>query len=314
MTRFNATAWASVVLGLAVTGSALAQSSPDPDAPTNPSDTGPQNDTTRTSDDDGLDTTNPNTNTLEPTNTNPGDTTIPNDPNQTGDTGVSAQGTIDTTVTPPTVDVDTPPPVVVTTPAPTTVVTYDDDDDDDDYFGRYGIAIAAGGGVSAFTSETLRETTDAGGGWDVRLSVGTRSPIAFEGSYIGSAQAINALGLDNDALLVGNGVQGAIRVNATLDLPVQPFAFAGAAWRHYELSTDTNTSDVNDSDDVLEIPVGVGLAGKVSGLILDVRGELRASAFEDMVPERFDDNIEIDEDSSAGMHRWGVNATLGYEF
>jgi hypothetical protein len=215
------------------------------------------------------------------------------------------------------VDIDTsrttnPPDIYV---APTPVVV--SDDTGGSFYGRYGIAIAAGGGTSGFVNDEMRGATNVGGDWGVRLSVGTRSPLAFEGSYIGSAQSIDALGLSNDALLVGNGVQGALRLNATVDMAVQPFVFAGAAWRRYDLSADTNTSALDDVDNVYEFPVGVGIAGRYAGLMLDLRGEFRPTIGNNLMPELFasDEPFEnVGNDNFASMHRWGVNASIGYEF
>lgn len=231
----------------------------------------------------------------------------------------------DVDVDAPDVDVDvdarTPdaPDVYVAPPPPadTTVVIADTDDDyDAGYMERYGITVALGGGTSGFTNDAMRESTDLGGDWGVRLSFGTQSPLAIEASYIGSAQNIEALGLDDDAILVGNGAQAALRLNGTFDLPVQPFIFGGAAWRRYDLTNaDFNTSAVNDSDDVLEIPVGLGIAGKWSGLVLDLRGEFRPTLDNDLMPTfGIDDDEDFGNDDFAAMHRWGVNASIGYEF
>jgi hypothetical protein len=185
------------------------------------------------------------------------------------------------------------------------VVVIDDDDDDAWPFGSsIGFSLSAGGGGGGFTNENMRSSTDDGGIWDVRASFGTRLPIALEASYIGSLQGVDALGLDTDALLVGNGVQGALRVNATTRYALQPFLFAGVAWRHYEITNaDVNVSDIANEDDVLEIPMGVGLAYKYRGFMLDARGEFRAATNEDLVLTRDD-----------SLHRWGVNANLGVEF
>jgi hypothetical protein len=178
-------------------------------------------------------------------------------------------------------------------------------------FEDIGASISAGGGVEGFTSDSMRRTTSDGGDWGVRAAIGTRSFVGFEAAYIGSAQAIDTLGLDNNAVLVGNGAQGAVRLNATTNMEVQPFLFAGLAWRHYKLTNaDFNTSDVSDSDDVLEIPMGVGLAYKYRGLLLDARGEFRAATGEDLMPSL----NSTDPNDKASMHRWGVNANLGYEF
>jgi len=187
---------------------------------------------------------------------------------------------------------------------------------------RLGIAVELGAGTSSFTNSNLRDATNMSGDWDVRLVFGTRSPLAFEASYIGSAQSINALGLDNNALLVGNGVQGALRLNATIDAPVQPFLYAGAAWRRYSLqNTATNVSDVSDSDNVLEIPAGIGVAGKFKGLILDARGEFRYARDANLMPNLTGNGSDVggvdvgtNNNDFAAMHRWGINANIGYEF
>jgi hypothetical protein len=171
---------------------------------------------------------------------------------------------------------------------------------------RWGIGVSIGGGVSGFTDDSMRDTTDDGGEWDVRVTMGLRLPIALEASYIGSAQSIDALGLDSDAILVGNGLQGALRVNL-LDFNVQPFVYGGLAWRRYSLANESfNTSDVANEDDVLEVPVGVGVAWKYKGFMLDARGEFRWASQEDMIPDARLGNTD--------MHRYGASANLGFAF
>ncbi len=323
MTRLASTGWASALLGLAFTSVAAAQTAPADTTTPTPT---PTDDTvTGVQDDDSLDknvNTNPNTHTNTHNNT-PGpdaDANVDAHGNVDANANVGADANLDTTRTDATapadvdVNVRTPDPVVTSNadyvvPPTNTVIVDDDDDGAYNPLSGIGIAIAAGGGAGGFTDATMSDTTDIGGDWDVRLTVGTRSPLAFEGSYIGSAQNITALGLDNDAILVGNGMQGALRVNATLDLPVQPFAFGGVAWRRYDLTrADTNLSDVAGSDDVLEVPLGIGIAGRWSGFMLDARGEYRLSSDEDLVPSqnRVGDN--------ADMNRWGVKGTVGVEF
>lgn len=216
-----------------------------------------------------------------------------------------------------------PPPVitdpVVVDPAPVPATTYTPvyteplvvETDDEPFLERYGVAFVLGGGVEGFTADSMRSNTNDGGNWNARAIFGTRDWVGFEASYLGSAQSINALGLQGDALLIGNGVQGNLRLNLTKDAMVQPFAFAGAAWRHYNLQNDgINTSAVNDTDDVLEIPMGVGLAYKFEGFMIDARGEFRAAAGEDLMPSLSGDA----NDERADMHRWGVNANIGYAF
>jgi hypothetical protein len=182
---------------------------------------------------------------------------------------------------------------------------------------RLGIGIAAGAGAGGFTGTDLRGTSNVGGDWDVRLTLGTRSPLAFEASYIGSAQRLNALGLDNNAMLVGNGAQGALRLNAMAGLPITPFVFGGVAWRRYDVTNSaTNTSDVGETDDVLELPVGAGIAGMFKGLMVDLRGEFRYTTNADLVRTGSLDQpiIGVSDNEFGTMHRWGLNANVGYEF
>ena len=208
------------------------------------------------------------------------------------------------------VDTTAPPPAPTYT-APTYTSDYDyEQSQSGSSLERYGVAVAIGGGVEGFTNDTLRSTTDDGGGWNVRVALGTRSPIGFEAAYIGSAQSIDALGLDSSAILVGNGVEGKLRVNL-LDANIQPFLVAGLGWRHYNVTNaDFNTSDVADSDDVLEVPMGAGIAWKYQGFLIDARGEYRYATEENLVPSL----SGIDASDSGKMHRWGVNANIGYAF
>ena len=180
------------------------------------------------------------------------------------------------------------------------------------WYERLGVGLSIGGGVDGFVGDTLTDATSTGGSWNVRATFGTRQYIAGEISYIGSAQSIDAIGLDTDSTLIGNGLQGALRINVLKSYYVQPFLYGGAAWRHYDLSNDTfNTSDVADSSDVFELPVGVGIAGYIGGFMADLRGEYRGAWGDDLVPE-FDDNS--DDTIFGEMDRWGVTASLGMEF
>src|SRR5205814_7473956 len=77
----------------------------------------------------------------------------------------------------------------------------------------FGLAIMAGGGATGFWEQGVNTFVDNGGSWDARAIFGTRLPIAFEASYVGSANSINALGLDTNALLIGNGGEGTARFN-----------------------------------------------------------------------------------------------------
>ena len=230
--------------------------------------------------------------------------------------GVGVQGQIDGSVdadgnpiTPspaPSTMVITPPPPpdtnIYVAPAPVTPLV----EREQSIYDRYGIAVSLGGGVEGFTGDTMRSTTDPGGGWNVRLGVGLKSPLSLEAAYIGSAQNIDALGLTGDALLVGNGAQANARLNLTGGMAVQPFIFGGAAWKRYQImNEDANTSALIDDDDLVEFPLGIGIGGRFSGLNLDLRGEYRIATDADLISRTNPD---------ARMDRFGVNASIGMAF
>jgi hypothetical protein len=171
-----------------------------------------------------------------------------------------------------------------------------------------GMAFSVGGGVDDFAGSTLGNATSLGGSWTARLSIGSRSFVGGELSYIGSAQTISQLGLASNSELIGNGAQAALRLNGTIDYPFQPFIYGGVAWRHYSLNTSrTNLSDVTESNDALEVPAGIGLAAYYDGLMMDVRGEYRWGWLDKaMIPST--------STSTSNANRWGVTGNIGYAF
>ncbi len=276
MSKFKGELWAAFIVVTMTTGTALAQSPDDQQQPI---------------------TSDPVEDPTSPTQAAPTPPPLP------------AQTQPPIQQTPPVqVEVYTPPPAP---PPPITVAT----DDEGGMMGdmsRVGFSLSLGGGVADFTDDQMRDTTGIGGSWALRAAVGTKTLFGVEASYIGSAQEINALGIASDAVLVSNGLQGALRLNAAVGAPVTPFLFGGAAWRRYSLSnTDVNTSAISDNDDLVEVPVGLGIGGSFLGLGFDVRGELRYAFAEDMVPEF---SAGRDTGGNADMHSWGVNATVGFGF
>jgi hypothetical protein len=176
----------------------------------------------------------------------------------------------------------------------------------DSLFERWGTAMALGLGVEGFTHGD-DTGTEPGGGWNVRAVLGTKTMFGFEGSYIGSAQPIDAIGLDNSSVLVGNGAQGALRFNMTPQYDVGLLLIGGVAWRHYNLTNESfNTSDVQNNDDVLEIPIGAGLQYDFNGMLLDARVEYRFTNYGDMMGPTAS--------SGSAMDRWGMQANAGYRF
>lgn len=180
---------------------------------------------------------------------------------------------------------------------------------DDRPHSKIGVGTTIGGGVIGFVDQNARAFTSAGGSWETRVSAGTRTFVALEAAYIGSAQNINALGL-SDARLIGNGAEGDLRVNLTRKM-VQPYLFGGLGWDHYKVSTSgANTSSLRDSDDVLTVPFGVGLSLRVAkSVLIDVRGTARAAFYDDLM-----DGPYAASGQDAKLHTWNVGGRLGWEF
>jgi len=173
-----------------------------------------------------------------------------------------------------------------------------------------GIGAMVGGGLTGFYDEQTRAFTDAGPSWDARITVGTRLPIALEGAYMGSAQNISGLGINDDALIVGHGVEGALRLNLT-QRTIQPYLFGGVGWTRYQLQrTPENTSSLRRSDDVLAVPFGAGLAARVArGLLLELRATGRAAFYDNLM-----DGASVNTEQDARLHSWNTGGRLGWEF
>jgi hypothetical protein len=173
-----------------------------------------------------------------------------------------------------------------------------------------GLAVSLGGGVGQFTDSALRDHTGVNGEYEARVLFGTRSPIAVEAAYVGTAGSIDALGLDDNAVLISNGVEGLARLNLGNRL-VQPFIVGGASWVRYSIvNASVNTSDVRDRDDVFAVPVGAGIATYVgdSGFMADVRFMYRFAFGNDLMKSTAPG---ADDPSLAN---WNVSLRLGYAF
>jgi hypothetical protein len=176
---------------------------------------------------------------------------------------------------------------------------------------RIGIEAAVGAGAIGFTDNSTRGFTNTGTSWDARMIFGSRSPIAIEAAYVGSAQGVNALGLDTDALLLGQGAESNLRLNLTTRR-VQPYLFGGIGWTRYTVERSaTATSSVRASDDVGTVPMGVGMTARLTrSFFIDARGTYRYAFYDNMLDVA---------SSSAGLgtaplQTWNASGRLGFEF
>ena len=175
---------------------------------------------------------------------------------------------------------------------------------------RRNLSLSLGGGISNFTDQTLQERTGMSGAYEARLGFGMSSIIGLEAAYVGTAGSIDTLGLDDEAMLISNGVEGLARVNLGT-FAVQPYVVGGASWIRYSVVNDSfNTSDVRDSDSVLAVPFGGGISSYIgdSGLMVDARFTFRKTFDDDLVrptPSNSD---------GSGLDNWMATLRLGYTF
>ncbi|HEY8428434.1 MAG TPA: hypothetical protein VIL20_08680 [Sandaracinaceae bacterium] len=168
-----------------------------------------------------------------------------------------------------------------------------------------GVTAMVGGGTEGFVDDNATAFTQVGGGWNVRVGLLSRFLLMPELAYIGSAQDIDAVGLDPNAVLLSNGAEANLRLNI-LPGVLQPYVFAGIGFRHYEIvNADVNTSAIEDSDTIGIVPMGGGLTVRIDNFLLDARGTFRW-AFEDQM-------LTSVVDEGLGMSTWMAELRLGVE-
>jgi len=171
-----------------------------------------------------------------------------------------------------------------------------------------GLEVLAGGGVTGFIDDHTNDVTDVGGTWSARVVAGTDRYLGFEAAYVGSAQDIDALGVDQNAVVLGNGLEGNLRLNLTRRRLVQPYAFAGVGWTHYQIeNSEVETSSIEEDDDVLVVPVGAGVSFHLlRNMTLDLRGTFRGAAGDSM--------FEGGADEDNGLESLAGTGQLGFAF
>src|SRR5690554_657333 len=171
----------------------------------------------------------------------------------------------------------------------------------------FGMGLTVGGGVVGFTNSEMRDNLHTGGGWEARATFGTKTPLALEAAYVGTANRLDTFGVDDNAALVSNGAEANLRLNLSTST-IKPYLVAGAGWKHYAVeNTDVNTSSLEDSDNVLEVPLGVGLGYSFNRFIADVRGTWRPAFDNDLI------RSEVGGDDNS-LDTWKVGANVGFEF
>ncbi len=177
-----------------------------------------------------------------------------------------------------------------------------------------GVSAMLGGGVIGFTEKTMRDlTTSAVGGlWDLRVTLGSHTPLGLDIGYVGSAANINTLTGAHTGTLVGTTVEGAVRFNVLPHDTWNPYGFVGMGWQRYDVTGGTirlSDSGMNETDNSIVFPMGVGIAYRDrSGLVLDLRGTFRSNIGYGLVLESGTSATYVP------MHTWEASAAAGYEF
>jgi hypothetical protein len=178
----------------------------------------------------------------------------------------------------------------------------------------FGIGVIAGVGLTGFSSSHVRDSTSTVGGlWDLRVTVGSHIPIGIDISYVGSSTTIDSLIGSNRGTLLGTAVEGALRWNILPHLRVNPYLFGGVGWQRYDITGASFTlsdAGVNDSDNLVDFPVGAGLAYREAGFVADIRGTYRFTTDNNLIVEQ----PLVPRSGFAKMDSWEASAAVGFEF
>jgi hypothetical protein len=167
----------------------------------------------------------------------------------------------------------------------------------------YGGYFLVGGGVTNYFDQGVRDRLDTGGTWDLRLGIGNRHFIGGELAYVGSARDAGAFGNS----LVTNGAEGVLRVQYPWEQGrwlIEPFAFGGVGWTHFDLNQARDA--IQNANDLFVMPVGGGVTLAYDHILFDTRFTYR---------QTFDESlIRANDGTAASLSSWAVTASVGYEF
>jgi hypothetical protein len=190
---------------------------------------------------------------------------------------------------------------------PSRTASYDHYPIQSTWVGRLGAGLLVGGGVEDFTDSSVRSVTGVGGSWTARALAGTRQFVGVEAAYVGAARSLDMLGVGSSAMLVANGVEGAVRVNVPVLLRrtqlLEPFGFVGLGWSHYSVTnTNVTTADIARDDDIMSLPIGGGLEYAIGRFMADARFTYRSTYYNDLMR------------TGGNLNNWGVSGQVGFSF
>jgi hypothetical protein len=155
-------------------------------------------------------------------------------------------------------------------------------DDEPREAGASGVGLSVGAGVGRFAGEDLRRGANVGTVWEVRVHLGSRNPLALELAYVGGEQSLDFHGLVASSVLVSAGLETVVRLGPQAGA-LRPYAFAGLGWTRYTLTSYlTEQGQDQESDDVLAVPIGLGLLWGQGQWFAALRGAYRIATYEDL--------------------------------
>jgi hypothetical protein len=176
---------------------------------------------------------------------------------------------------------------------------------DETFWDKYKIAASFGGGFVGFVDDNTRDFATEGGAWEGRLAFNNQGTVAIEAAYLGTLQNIDALGLGDSARLLGTTAEANVRINL-MPGEIQPFVLVGAGWTRYDMTnTSSNTSDVEDVDNVATMPIGIGVAYRYRNVLFDVRGTYRSTTGDNL--------IDMHGTGNATLDTWSATFRLGFQ-
>jgi hypothetical protein len=174
-----------------------------------------------------------------------------------------------------------------------------------------GVSFQVGGGVGGFTDSSVNNlsSSEIGGVWQFRSTIGSHTPLGVDLAYNGTAYDVQDFsGVASDTL-IGTEFEGALRWNMLPHYAWNPYIFGGVGWQHYDLNDNVLTradSGIGSSDDIAVFPMGVGLAFRDdSGFTGELRGTFRAAASSSFIQDATG--------ADADLHTWEATAGIGYE-
>jgi hypothetical protein len=177
-----------------------------------------------------------------------------------------------------------------------------------------GVSTILGGGISGFTDSAMRDVMSSSvqGLWDLRVTLGSHTPVAVDIGYVGTAGTINGQFNNVSQTLLGTTLEAALRYNILPHYAWNPYLFVGVGWQRYNVSgSDLSLADngMRSSDDSVVYPMGGGIVWRdTSGLVADLHGTFRGNQDYGLVKDSLHNGDFIP------MHTWEASAAIGYEF